>query len=175
MCSDRVAGCACTCVEGVRARVLVNLATVSAVFTGAFTKQLPISLGEVMEGASGDPPGASFCPSGPVAPPGHGSVALWTALLGMPVPAQPSSASCPENKSPCQDEGRETGGCCWGQTQWEPRPLGGEEGQRHPYLGGQDPPSLTLVSQGGTWFEAHACLSVQSLWLRTYHHWISSE
>lgn len=43
-----------------------------------------------------------------------------------------------------------------------PKPLRGDEGQTHP-------------SRGRTWFEAHACLSVQSLWLRTYHHWISSE
>lgn len=28
---------------------------------------------------------------------------------------------------------------------------------------------------GITWLAAHVCLSVQSLWLRTYHHWISSE
>lgn len=60
-----------------------------------------------------------------------------------------------------------------------PVPLRGDEGQTHPSPGGAwagfSQPSSGGLPRGRTWFEAHACLSVQSLWLRTYHHWISSE
>lgn len=53
-------------------------------------------------------------------------------------------------------------------------PLRGERNVRTPGARAV-PAQLWWLPRGGTWFAAHACLSVQSLWLRTYHHWISSE
>lgn len=145
--------------------VLVNSATVSAVLTGAFPTQLSVHLGEVAGGESERLEPAS----GPLPqfPHLHTEVWLHSVLYGgLPGGAHPTCSArlclLPGKHASSQEEGR---GVLQGQS-GGPDPL--EE------LRGRDTP-VGASSGWSTWLEAHTCLSVQSLWLRTYHHWISSE
>lgn len=94
------------------------------------------------------------------------------ASVSPPVPgrAGPSRGPHPKCSASCplQDEvGRQLDAA--EDKHWSPYPSAEVRAADTALPGGGESP------RGGTWFEAHACLSVQSLWFRTYHHWISSE